>query len=105
MPVPGQISLVVRDLSRSIAFYRLLGWDIPEPSGPHVSIPFEDDLSLVQRMSAAGYAIRQVPYDTFWGARFAIVDDPDGYQIGFISPSLSERRFWPPTDAPTANMT
>lgn len=48
----------------------------------------------------AGYAARQRPYDAFWGSRFAIVDDPDAYQIGLMSPSEQQHRFWPPSDAP-----
>jgi catechol 2,3-dioxygenase-like lactoylglutathione lyase family enzyme len=29
----------------------------------------------------------QPPYDVFWGARFAIVEDPDGNPVGLMSPS------------------
>jgi catechol 2,3-dioxygenase-like lactoylglutathione lyase family enzyme len=138
--VPSQLNLVVSDLSRSIEFYRLLGWPVGEPTGPHVEIDFGSGLtvdldeyefahqwnsgtpsltggsavlsvrvaerpdvdSLVARMASAGHVVRQVPYDTFWGSRFAVIADPDGYQIGIMSLSVAEHRFWPPTDAPTA---
>ncbi|HEX4492136.1 MAG TPA: VOC family protein [Acidimicrobiia bacterium] len=35
---------------------------------------------------AAGAVGRQPPYDAFWGARFAIVRDPDGHDIGLMGP-------------------
>jgi catechol 2,3-dioxygenase-like lactoylglutathione lyase family enzyme len=137
---PGQLNLAVSDLSRSIDFYRLLGWPVGEPTGPHVAIDFgsgftvaldqyefarqwnsgtpalsggsavlsvtvaerPDVDTLVDRMAGAGYAVRQVPYDAFWGSRFAVIADPDGHQIGVMSPGVAEHRFWPPSDAPTA---
>ena len=40
------------------------------------------------------------PYDTFWGARFAVVADPDGHQVGLMSPQDEEARYWPPRRAP-----
>lgn len=49
---------------------------------------------------AAGYVGRQPPYDAFWGARYAIVADPVGNDVGLMS-SLDERlRRWPPTSSP-----
>jgi len=33
---------------------------------------------LYGEMTAAGHAGVQAPYDAFWGARYAIVEDPDG---------------------------
>jgi uncharacterized glyoxalase superfamily protein PhnB len=44
----------------------------------------------------AGYRGRQQPYDTFWGARYAIVADPDGRDVGLMSPSEPARRSAPP---------
>lgn len=137
---PSQLNLVVADLSRSIEFYRLLGWPVGEPTGPHVAIEFGSGLiveldeydfarqwnsgtpslsggsavlsltvperpdvdALVDRMASSGYGVRQVPYDTFWGSRFAVIADPDGHQIGIMSPSETDHRFWPPSDAPNA---
>lgn len=48
----------------------------------------------------AGSPGRQVPFDAFWGARFAIVADPDGNDVGLMSPMDSSRRTWPPTQSP-----
>jgi uncharacterized glyoxalase superfamily protein PhnB len=49
---------------------------------------------------AAGYAGRQPPYDTFWGARYAVVADPDGNDVGITSPLDEKRRSWPPKPSP-----
>lgn len=57
--------------------------------------------TLYADLIAAGYRGHQRPYDAFWGARYAIVDDPDGNGIGLMSPIESERKFWPPAP-PTA---
>lgn len=35
----------------------------------------------------AGYADHVAPFDAFWGARYAIVDDPDGNAVGIMGPS------------------
>jgi predicted lactoylglutathione lyase len=41
-------------------------------------------------LTAAGYRSHLEPFDAFWGARYAIVDDPDGNHIGIMSPSDAE---------------
>ena len=46
-------------------------------------------------VTAAGYTSRQAPQDAFWGSRFAIVQDPDGRDVGIMSPPDSARRFVP----------
>ena len=38
----------------------------------------------------------QPPYDAFWGARYAIVEDPDGNPVGLMSPVDPARRSAPP---------
>jgi uncharacterized glyoxalase superfamily protein PhnB len=38
----------------------------------------------------------QPPFDTFWGARYAIVEDPDGNPVGLVSPIDPARRSAPP---------
>jgi len=53
-------------------------------------------------LTAAGHPGRQVPYDTFWGARYAIVADPDGNDVGLMSPPDPARRSWPPKSSPDA---
>ena len=51
-------------------------------------------------LTAAGYVGRQLPFDAFWGARYAIVADPDGNDVGLMSPIDEARRTWPPTESP-----
>jgi uncharacterized glyoxalase superfamily protein PhnB len=48
-----------------------------------------------------GYGGRQVPYDAFWGARYAIVADPNGIDVGIMSPIDDSKRAWPPAPSPT----
>jgi catechol 2,3-dioxygenase-like lactoylglutathione lyase family enzyme len=47
-------------------------------------------------LASAGYRGLQPPYDAFWGARYAIVEDPDGRQVGIMSPADPARRSAPP---------
>jgi catechol 2,3-dioxygenase-like lactoylglutathione lyase family enzyme len=54
---------------------------------------------LYDELTAAGHAGQQPPYDTFWGARYAVVVDPDGNHVGLMSPSdPAMRRMEPPPD-------
>lgn len=53
-----------------------------------------------EALTSAGYRGVQPPYDTFWGARYAIVADPDGLDVGIMSPSDDSRKYWPPEPAP-----
>ncbi|MHB8464518.1 MAG: VOC family protein [Acidimicrobiales bacterium] len=48
-------------------------------------------------LTGAGYAGQQPPYDAFWGARYAIVEDPDGNPVGIMSPVDPARRTGSPT--------
>lgn len=47
-------------------------------------------------LTAAGYAGRQAPYDAFWGSRYAIVSDPDGNDVGLMSPPDRSQAGAPP---------
>jgi catechol 2,3-dioxygenase-like lactoylglutathione lyase family enzyme len=135
-----QVNLVVKDMARTLAFYRRLGVEIPEsgvwktPSGiHHVSIggagevDMEFDSQALARRYNRGYEAErgrvllgfslpsreavdelfdelithehqalQPPYDAFWGARYAIVEDPDGNPVGLMSPSDDAYRSEPP---------
>jgi uncharacterized glyoxalase superfamily protein PhnB len=42
--------------------------------------------ALVSALVAEGVAVQQEPYDAFWGARYAVVCDPDGNGVGIMSP-------------------
>ena len=51
-------------------------------------------------LTAAGHPGVQPPFDAFWGARYAIVSDPAGNQVGLMSPRDGARQAWPPTPSP-----
>jgi len=48
-------------------------------------------------LAAAGHVGQQPPYDAFWGARYAVVADPDGNSVGIMSAIDPDRRTPPPT--------
>ncbi|MCH8994769.1 MAG: VOC family protein [Chloroflexi bacterium] len=50
---------------------------------------------LYEELMNAGYRGQQSPYDAFWGARYAIVEDPDGNAVGLMSPIDPARRVIP----------
>lgn len=55
---------------------------------------------------AAGYRGQQDPFDAFWGARYAVVEDPDGNAVGIMSPADPDRRSapgFPNRGSPTRN--
>ncbi|MEY2420741.1 MAG: hypothetical protein QOI95_808 [Acidimicrobiaceae bacterium] len=55
---------------------------------------------LYAHMTAGGYTGQQPPYDAFWGARYAIVADPDGNGAGLMSPMDPDKRIpWPEVPA------
>jgi uncharacterized glyoxalase superfamily protein PhnB len=43
----------------------------------------------------AGYRGQQPPYDAFWGARYAVMEDPDGNAVGIMSPVNPDGRSQP----------
>ena len=47
-------------------------------------------------MTGAGYRGLQPPNDAFWGARYAIIEDPDGIAVGLMSPISADRKSPPP---------
>ncbi len=77
------------------------GWRAPGAGGSRgvlgFKLPSRDDVDVrYAQLTGTGYAGRQPPYDTFWGARYAIVEDPDGNEVGLMSPSDPARRSAPP---------
>jgi hypothetical protein len=91
-PVPRfhQLNLVVRDMDAVLAFYRTLGLPI---RGGDASREAVDE--LYAKVTAAGYTGRQRPYDAFWGGRYAVVGDPEGNDVGLMSPIDPDRRYTP----------
>ena len=59
-------------------------------SGVGVTLGFEVDTpgdvdSIVARLADAGHTVQQAPYDAPWGRRYAVVQDPDGVAVSFMS--------------------
>ena len=50
------------------------------------------------QLTEAGYRALQPPFDAFWGARYAVVEDPDGIAIGLMSPIDPTRETPPPKE-------
>jgi uncharacterized glyoxalase superfamily protein PhnB len=76
-------------------------WDAGWPGGSGCVIGFKlasrDEVDRVYSdLTGEGYHGQQPPCDAFWGARYAIVEDPDGNAVGLMSPIDPERRT-PPT--------
>jgi uncharacterized glyoxalase superfamily protein PhnB len=52
--------------------------------------------AVYARIIAAGHRSHLAPEDAFWGARFAIVEDPDGHSVGIMSAIDDTMRRPPP---------
>ncbi len=120
------LNLVVTDMAASLDFYHRLGVAVPQgqdAAGAHVQLRMPGGFSLeldtaesarlwhaawradpagvkYAELTAAGYPGRQPPFDAFWGARYAIIADPDGNDVGLMSPIDQSRRTWPPEQSP-----
>jgi uncharacterized glyoxalase superfamily protein PhnB len=141
-PVLDQINIVSASMRETIAFYRLMGIEIPDPPPGKSGEPFhvncktggDTDLDLDSdafarvwnegwrgagdlggrivigfavetreavdemylKLTQAGHKGLQKPWDAFWGARYAIVEDPNGIAVGLMSPQDPTKRYWPP---------
>jgi uncharacterized glyoxalase superfamily protein PhnB len=67
-------------------------WNRGWPGGSGVvlgfRLPTRDDVDrLYRELTAAGHVGQQEPYDAFWGARFAVVSDPENNAVALMSPS------------------
>jgi catechol 2,3-dioxygenase-like lactoylglutathione lyase family enzyme len=85
----------------SIEFARQWNRGWPEAAGGRTGVlGFRVDAretvdATYEDLVSAGYTGQQPPYDAFWGARYAIVEDPDGNAIGLMSPIDPARRSTP----------
>lgn len=52
---------------------------------------------IYTRVTEAGYRGVREPYDAFWGARFGLVEGPDGLRVGLMSEVSDDRRMRPPS--------
>jgi len=140
-----RVNIASCDPAASIAFYRRLGVEIPEPSVWRMKTGIHHASALIAAEGAAeldidsaafaqlwntgwrgrsdlagrvvvgfklatretvevayaeatgtGHKGLQPPYDAFWGARYAMVEDPDGIAAGLMSPIDPARKTAPP---------
>jgi catechol 2,3-dioxygenase-like lactoylglutathione lyase family enzyme len=60
-------------------------------------VPARTDVDDVFRdMIGAGYRGLQEPHNAFWGARYAIIEDPDGIAVCLMSPVSPDKKSQPP---------
>lgn len=52
--------------------------------------------SICEKLKNLGHPVSQEPYNTFWGSRYAIIEDPDGNLIGIMSEPVPSLRSSPP---------
>ncbi|PIZ62380.1 glyoxalase [Candidatus Roizmanbacteria bacterium CG_4_10_14_0_2_um_filter_39_13] len=62
----------------------IIGED-PKP-GNHSSFAIQYDSpqevnDVVSKIQQSGFIIFKEPWDAFWGQRYAVVEDPDGYKV------------------------
>jgi catechol 2,3-dioxygenase-like lactoylglutathione lyase family enzyme len=63
------------------------GWQAGRMGVLGFRVPTREAVDAIYRdLTEAGYRGEQEPYDAFWGARYAIVQDPDGNPVGIMSP-------------------
>jgi uncharacterized glyoxalase superfamily protein PhnB len=100
--MPGGLSLEL-DTADSARLWHA-GWrDDPASAGVVIGFALSSREAVDARyadLTAAGYAGRQPPFDAFWGARYAIVADADGNDVGLMSPRDESLRSWPPEESP-----
>jgi len=112
------VTLATHNMSRAVAFYRMLGFEIvhggddaaftsfragtsflnlvAQPAERNWSwwgrvIFYHSDLdSLYVRVIAAGYRPDTAPRDAEWGERFFHLTDPDGHELSFAWPSRTD---------------
>ncbi|MGH9888447.1 MAG: VOC family protein, partial [bacterium] len=99
LTMPG--GFIVHFDSEALAKIYNRGWREPSGPGARAVLTFKvatrEDVDRIHgELTKLGSRSSQPPFDAFWGARFAIVDDPDGNQIGVMSPSDPAKRGAPP---------
>lgn len=100
--MPGGFSLELDDAESARLWHTAFRSD-PASVAVVIGFALESRAAVDERyaeLTSAGYAGRQPPFDAFWGARYAIVADPDGHDVGLMSPVEESRRYWPPRESP-----
>ncbi len=99
LTMPG--GLVLHFDSEALAKVYDQGWREPIGTGTRNVLTFkvasrEEVDRIHDQLAALGHPSSQPPYDTFWGSRYAIVEDPDGTKVGVMSEPDPARRTGPP---------
>lgn len=99
LTMPGGLILHFDSAALAKAYDR--GWREPSGEGTRNVLSFrvssrEEVDRIHDSLTALGHPSSQPPYDTFWGSRYAIVEDPDGNRIGVMSPADASLRSAPP---------
>src|SRR6266487_379295 len=100
--MPGGFSLEL-DTAESARLWHAAWRSDPARAGVVIGFSLATREAVDERyaeLTSAGYRGRQPPFDAFWGARYAIVADPDGNDVGLMSPMDESRRAWPPEQSP-----
>jgi uncharacterized glyoxalase superfamily protein PhnB len=97
--MPGGFDLAFDSAAMARAYNR--GWREPSGTGMRSVLGFrvasrEEVDRIHEKLTSLGHRSLQPPYDAFWGSRYAIVEDPDGHHVGFMSAPDSARRRAPP---------
>jgi catechol 2,3-dioxygenase-like lactoylglutathione lyase family enzyme len=83
---PGEIRLLIDDKAM---MKELIGKDPAPATHSCFAIKCESPAGVdaaVAAIKAAGFTIVREPWDAFWGQRYAVVADPDGYMSDLFAP-------------------
>jgi len=82
---PGDVRLMIdeHEFVKS-----MIGAEPKPPTHSSFAMKCEDAVTVdaaAARVKAAGFTVIKEPWDAFWGQRYAIVADPDGYMIDLFA--------------------
>jgi catechol 2,3-dioxygenase-like lactoylglutathione lyase family enzyme len=83
---PGDVRLMIdtADLIESITGSKPTP---PNHSSFAMTCDYPSDVDAAcEKIKAEGFVVTKEPWDAFWGQRYAIVQDPDGYMIDLFAP-------------------
>lgn len=83
---PGAVRLMI---DAKALMTELIG-EAPRP-GNHSAFAIRYDSpqevdAAAKRVKAAGFTLATPPWDAFWGQRYAVAQDPDGYRVDLYAP-------------------
>ena len=83
---PGEVRLMIDDVG---LIKNIMGADPKPPTHSSFALlcdgPADVDAAC-ERVRAAGFAVVKEPWDAYWGQRYAVVADPDGYMCDLFAP-------------------